>query len=295
MTLEGWSPVARSRQSAHVPSWWIASTAWLEQRADSYGEGQPSPPTGPTGESRTAMNAAAVMSDRAAEPGTATPPARPAPSAPNQWVQDAPSMAVPDADAQVIARSCEDPAVFGLIFDRHHDAIYRYVARRAGQDIAADVAAETFTTGFFRRRDYDLAFPDALPWLYGIAHNLMRSRQRAESRMLAAYMRQGADPVADSDAEDAYGRAERRLDAAAAAPVIAAALDAMTAGDRDVLLLLAWTEMSYSEVARALELPVGTVRSRMHRARAQLRPRLAALRVSDAESLIEPKDEPWTR
>jgi DNA-directed RNA polymerase specialized sigma24 family protein len=73
----------------------------------------------------------------------------------------------------------------------------------------------------------------------------------------------------------------------------------MTAGDRDVLLLLAWTEMSYTDVARALELPVGTVRSRMHRARAHLRPRLAGLRESDtatrSEVQDEPRDEPWTR
>jgi DNA-directed RNA polymerase specialized sigma24 family protein len=137
---------------------------------------------------------------------------------PNRGMEDAPSVEVVDGDAPVIARSCEDPTVFGLIFDRHHDAIYRYVARRAGRDVAADVAAETFTTAFSRRRDYDLTFANALPWLYGIAHNLLRSHKRAEDRMLTAYARQGADPVVDAGAEDAYGRAERRLDSAAAVP-----------------------------------------------------------------------------
>lgn len=192
-----------------------------------------------------------------------------------------------DCDAEIIGASWRDPRQFGALFDRHYSSIYRYVARRAGHDVAEDVAAETFTVAFAQRATYDAAFPDALPWLFGIAHNLLRTHQRAERRLLAAYTRRGADPAVDAAAAEAFGRADLRLDAAAAAPAIAAALDAMAPGDRDVLLLIAWTDLSYTDVARALGLPVGTVRSRLHRARAQLKPRLAAVRPGHTEDTSE--------
>jgi DNA-directed RNA polymerase specialized sigma24 family protein len=74
-----------------------------------------------------------------------------------------------DTDADVIERSARDPASFGLIFDRHSDAILRYAYARLGPDLAEDVLAETFLAAFARRASYDKSRPSALPWLYGIA------------------------------------------------------------------------------------------------------------------------------
>jgi RNA polymerase sigma-70 factor (ECF subfamily) len=175
------------------------------------------------------------------------------------------------ADSELIAGSSAEPAMFSEIFDRHHDELYRYLRRRVGAGPAADLAAETFVTAFARRGAYRPQTADARPWLYGIAHNLLRNHLRHERRQLAAYARHGAEPLADAGAVTEFSMADARADAAAVSARLAQILARMPAGDRDVLLLFAWADMSYAEVAEALGIPVGTVRSRLNRARKQLR------------------------
>jgi RNA polymerase sigma factor (sigma-70 family) len=174
-------------------------------------------------------------------------------------------------DAELIARSRSDPAAFADIFDRHHAELYRYLRRRVGGGLAADLAAETFVTAFARRGAYRADTRDARPWLYGIAHNLLRNHVRAERRQFTAYARHGADPLADPDASTAFATADARADWAIASRKLAQILATMPSRDRDVLLLFAWADMSYAEIAKALNIPVGTVRSRLNRARQQLR------------------------
>jgi RNA polymerase sigma factor (sigma-70 family) len=174
-------------------------------------------------------------------------------------------------DSELIAGSRTEPAMFSEIFDRHHRELYRYLRSRVGAELAADLAAETFVTAFARRGAYRAETPDARPWLYGIAHNLLRNHMRHEQRRLAAYARHGAQPLADPAALAEFSLADARADAAAAGVPLARILAKMPAGDRDVLLLFAWADMSYAEVAQALDIPVGTVRSRLNRARRQLR------------------------
>ncbi len=171
------------------------------------------------------------------------------------------------SDAQIIAASRVEPLVFAAVFDRHYDAVHRYLARRVGLDLADDLAAETFTTAFDVRRRYDTARPDARPWLFGIATNLLRHHHRGEARRLRAYAR--LDRPADPDG--GFGGVEARLDAGRAGPAIADALTRLSAGDRDVLLLSAWADLRYEEIAVALRIPIGTVRSRLHRARRRVR------------------------
>ena len=112
---------------------------------------------------------------------------------------------------------------------------------------------------------------DARPWLYGIATNLVRHHRRAESRRLAALAR--VHGVAVSEA--AHEGAPERLDAAREAHDAAQALRTLPAGDREALLLMAWADLTYNEIAIALSLPIGTVRSRINRARRRLRTELA--------------------
>ncbi len=107
---------------------------------------------------------------------------------------------------------------------------------------------------------------------------------RAERRQLAAYARHGVDPLADADAAVAFAMADSRADSAAVSAKLAQILAAMADRDRDVLLLFAWADMSYAEIGQALEIPVGTVRSRLHRARRQLRALVSATSLN-AESL----------
>ena len=95
-------------------------------------------------------------------------------------------------DVHWLARSLKEPTAFELIFDRHFDAIYGYLHRRVGRDLAEELAAETFTLAF-ERRSSCRASGSVLPWLYGIATNLASQRWRGERRRLRAYGRSGVD------------------------------------------------------------------------------------------------------
>jgi RNA polymerase sigma factor (sigma-70 family) len=171
------------------------------------------------------------------------------------------------ADAAVIARSLDDPEGFAVLFDRYHDVIHGYAARRLGPALADDVAAETFLIAFDRRGRYDLRRPDARPWLYGIASNLIARHRRAEVRQYRALARSGTDDVAEGHADLVAGR----LDAQAARAPLASALAGIGSGDRDVLLLVAWAGLTVQEAGEALGVPAGTARSRLHRARKKIR------------------------
>ncbi|GAA0386284.1 DNA-directed RNA polymerase sigma-70 factor [Acrocarpospora corrugata] len=169
-------------------------------------------------------------------------------------------------DAELIRRSERDPEAFADLFDRHAPALRRYVARRLGDALADDIVSDAFLTAFRRRAHYDTTnHPDARPWLYGIAARLISRHRRVELRFYRALVRTGVDEIAEPYAD----RVEDRVAARQAG--LAAALAELSPGDREVLLLVAWADMTYEDVARALNIPVGTVRSRLHRARARTR------------------------
>jgi RNA polymerase sigma-70 factor, ECF subfamily len=184
-------------------------------------------------------------------------------------------------DAAVIERSLRDPETFAALYDRHAAVLHRYVARRLGPAAADDVVADTFLDAFRRRHRYDTTMRDARPWLYGIAANLVGKHTRSEVRMLRAYARTGADPALKGTEAD---EADSRIASAAVQRELAAALAGLGPGDRDVLLMVAWADLTCTEVATALSIPAGTVRSRLHRARTQIR---AALGGYDPTSVGE--------
>jgi len=164
-------------------------------------------------------------------------------------------------DAAAIAKSLSAPEAFGAIFDRHFAAIHRYLARRIGRERADDVAAQTFTVAFERRASFRLDSSDARPWLYGIATKLLANHRRSEQRLLETIARLGAQPPAASDAGDSDWE-------------LAGALARLQSEQRDALLLHVWGELTYEQVAQSLAIPLGTVRSRIARARAALRDEL---------------------
>jgi RNA polymerase sigma factor (sigma-70 family) len=174
-------------------------------------------------------------------------------------------------DAAVIEGSCREPEQFAVLFDKHAPHIYRYLARRADRQVADDLVAETFLAAFAKRDRYDLSYADARPWLYGIATNLVNQHRREEARQYRIRQAVTGEPEvpghADQVVADVTAQAMRSL--------LDEALAALPAGDRDVLLLIAWEQLTYQEVSRALAIPVGTVRSRLHRARTKLRQLLA--------------------
>jgi RNA polymerase sigma factor (sigma-70 family) len=171
------------------------------------------------------------------------------------------------ADAALIECSLREPERFTELFDRYYGEIHGYVARRLGPSLAEDVASETFLIAFDRRRSYDVAYPSARPWLYGIASNLVARHRRAEVRRYRALSRSDAIHAVDSHAERVAGR----LDARALRGRLAAALVEVADRDREVLLLVAWAQLGLEEAARALGIPAGTARSRLHRARRRMR------------------------
>ncbi len=201
---------------------------------------------------------------------------------PSACPEQAPSAAPPD-DAAIIEWSASDPQAFAILYDRHAAPLHRYVARRLGEGVADDIVADTFLAAFGNRARFDpRASSDARPWLYGIAANLIGKHTRSEVRMLRAYARTGADPVLTQQAT--FEDASSRVDSAIATRDLARALATLAKGDREVLLLIAWADLSYAEVATALGIPVGTVRSRLNRARIRVR---AALGGNDPTSRHE--------
>lgn len=163
-----------------------------------------------------------------------------------------------------------DRADFEAAFRQHFPPIYRFIARRVGSALAEDLAAETFAMAFRRRATFDPGRGSLRSWLYGIAANLVRNHWRAEQHLLAL----DARLVPEVDTSDGSDAADQRVIAALLAPRLAAALAQITRDQREVLLLHAWAELSHEEIAAALDVAPGTVRSRLSRARAALRDQL---------------------
>ncbi|PYN86013.1 MAG: RNA polymerase subunit sigma-70 [Candidatus Rokuibacteriota bacterium] len=164
------------------------------------------------------------------------------------------------SDAEVIRRSLGEPEAFGLIYDRHAATLLRFLGRRAGAKVSEGLVGELFRIAFERRKTFDGSRPTALPWLYGIGANRWL---RASARMAPG--RDAADGRAGAAA----------LDARLLFPRVADAIESLPDDEREALLLFAWEALSYQSMAEALELPIGTVRSRLNRARARLRELLA--------------------
>ncbi len=171
------------------------------------------------------------------------------------------------SDAELIIESLAEPARFGEIFDRHAETVFRYLARRIGPDDANDLLADVFLAGFEARLRYSSDFSTALPWLYAIASNLLGKhfrRRAGELKMLGRI-------VAQSEPHDQVDDVADIVDAQRQLRAMTRLLEELPSGERDVLLLHAWEALSYDETARALNIPLGTVRSRLNRARRRIR------------------------
>jgi RNA polymerase sigma factor (sigma-70 family) len=174
-------------------------------------------------------------------------------------------------DAEVIAASRRDPNAFALLYDRYAAQLYQYANRRVGRDVAQDVVAETFLAAFKAREGYDTSRHDARPWLFAIMTQQLALHYRTEKSRYRTLSRAGHHPGEEEFAD----RVDGYISAQATRAPLATALAGLAARDRDVLLLIAWGELTYDEVAQALDIPVGTVRSRLNRARRKLQAALA--------------------
>ncbi len=181
----------------------------------------------------------------------------------------APAARQDPSDAKAIEQSLDEPSAFATVFERHFSLIHRFLCFRAGVQPAGDLASETFAIAFRRRADYDLRRPDARPWLIGIAANLVRETRRSERRLNRALAKLAGERTIDTEGpEAAIGRDPR-------VAMLNEVLAGLSPDDRDLLLLFACMEFSYEQIAETMSLPIGTVRSRVHRLRDKLRGRLS--------------------
>ncbi|HUZ41248.1 MAG TPA: RNA polymerase sigma factor [Acidimicrobiales bacterium] len=165
-----------------------------------------------------------------------------------------------------------DPLAFERGFEENFSSIHRFIARRVGTALADDLAAETFAIAFRRRTSFDAERGSLRSWLYGIAINLIRNHWRAEQHLLHldARLRVEAEYHEDPSLSD------ERLSASLLAPRIATALASLNGEQREVILLHAWAELRHDEIAFALGIAPGTVRSRLSRARASMADQLGS-------------------
>lgn len=177
-----------------------------------------------------------------------------------------------DSDVDLIVRSLAgDDEAFVEMITRHERAIGRYLVRQVGEQAAPDVQGEVWVQAFSSRASYDRAYPDARPWLYGIALNQVRRQRRAQ---------RPEDLVPDltdlPSPWDPWPAVEMRVTVRTA---LQGALAELRPEERDVLMLVAGQDLTAADAARALGVPAGTARRLLHQARTSLRgnPQVAAL------------------
>jgi RNA polymerase sigma-70 factor, ECF subfamily len=192
-------------------------------------------------------------------------------------------MAPTDASLWAKARG-GDPDAFGVLFGRHAKAIYNYFFRATADWAAADDLLSIVFLEAWRRRDKDLDEGYVLPWLFGIATNVLRNRRRSERRFAAA-LRRLPQPEPEPDFSPS---AEERVDDERLMQQALDLLHELPKPEQEVFVLCAWMELSYEDAALALGLPVGTVRSRLSRARARLRELESVSGHLDGEDAHEP-------
>jgi RNA polymerase sigma factor (sigma-70 family) len=160
-----------------------------------------------------------------------------------------------------------DLILFERLFREHGSAIFRFCLRRTGNPaIADDHRSTVFVEAWRRRGEVDLTTQDALPWLYGVAANVMRNHLRSHRRGQAAFRRLPLVAAEHDDTDEITSR----IDASDQARAALALLKDFSPGERDVVLLCLGQDLSYKAAANVLEVPIGTVRSRLSRARARL-------------------------
>ncbi|MFJ6740728.1 RNA polymerase sigma factor [Streptomyces sp. NPDC091279] len=161
-----------------------------------------------------------------------------------------------------------NPETFAALYEEHAKPIYNHAFRLTGDwSTAEEVLSETFLTAWRTRHTVDPEGGPLHPWLYGIATNKARNANRGTGRRLAFLARRPPpDPVPDI-AEATAGRVDDTRQLAA----LKRALAGLRRQEREVLALCVWSGLDYAEAAEALGIPIGTVRSRLSRARSRLR------------------------
>ncbi|WNI24319.1 RNA polymerase sigma factor [Streptomyces sp. ITFR-16] len=170
-----------------------------------------------------------------------------------------------DPDEDLLTRSAREPTAFEPLVARHSAALHGYLVRRA-PSAADDLLSEVWLQAYAHRGAFDAARGSARGWLFGVARNVL-----ARHRQTAARAAGRPQAPADAVVGDPWQAVDQRLDAAAVGPRLRSVLAALPEAERELLLLVAWEQLTPAEAAAAVGIPAGTARSRLHRARARLR------------------------
>ena len=164
------------------------------------------------------------------------------------------------------AAAAGDADAFGVLFERHARAVYNFCFRRTGDWAAAEDLTSVVFLEAWRRRDVALEGDSARPWLFGVAVNVLRNANRSLRRHREALARVPAPPEEPDPADDVAGRIDdqRRI------REVLRVVGRLPRHEREVLQLCAWDGLSYDDAAAVLGVPVGTIRSRLSRARRRL-------------------------
>ncbi len=155
------------------------------------------------------------------------------------------------------------------LFTAHAADLHAYAARRVGRDVAQDVVAETFRQVIESWDTFDSERGSRRGWLFGIATNVMRRHWRTERRRIETLARAVGRELRSSS-DDQLSGVDARIDADGEAIGVLEVVAELSPQDRELLTLVAWEEMAHRDVADILNIPAGTVRSRLHRIRRQL-------------------------
>ncbi|MCW2767250.1 MAG: putative sigma factor [Nocardioides sp.] len=167
------------------------------------------------------------------------------------------------SDAQLVKRSLAEPRCFEELVALHGARVHSYLYRRA-PGAADDLLSEVWLAAFEGRHRFDPDLGVVASWLFGIAHNVLHAHHRRERRQV------GVAQLGIEDSSEDWSAVDARLDAAGVAAELRTALAELSAEERDVLLLVAWEQLTPTEAAHVLGIPAGTARSRLHRARARI-------------------------
>ncbi|MET7569520.1 sigma-70 family RNA polymerase sigma factor [Streptomyces sp. NPDC005492] len=160
-----------------------------------------------------------------------------------------------------------DHDAFGQLFDTYARSVYNHAFRLTGDWAQAeDIVSLTFLDAWRLRGRLDEEGGSLRPWLLGIATNVTRNTRRAARRHAAAVSRLPRDEVERDFADEVAAR----LDDTAELALVRTASATLRRAEREVLALCVWSGLDYRAAAEALGVPVGTVRSRLSRARAKL-------------------------
>jgi RNA polymerase sigma factor (sigma-70 family) len=184
------------------------------------------------------------------------------------------------SDLELWRLASVEPDAFGELFRRHARAVHAVCFWRTASSATADDLTSVVFLEAWRLRDrVTITGESVLPWLLGVANNCARNAERSARRY-----RQALERLPRVDARSDEDEQVDRLDAEVSMSFVKRALDALSDSERDLVVLVLWSQLTYEEAAVMLKIPVGTVRSRVSRLRDKLQHSLIALNTMEKES-----------